>query len=176
MSNETGHAPPKAWHYADGRWSEGPDPVTEAWGQEDAIEVLTRLGYKILFDVGDSMRGGFTVWKRSVPPRHVIEAYEGELGEFFYVDAAPDIRDVCARWGPLARDSAILKFITDLTKNEFHLRGGGDDDISGVIETIARRAARGVGQAGIDPEDIVATIVETMGRRAARDIDPGDYR
>lgn len=151
MGGDRSETAPMAWHYADGRWDEGPDPVTEAWGEEDEMEVLDRLGYKVLFEVGSEGRGGFTVWKRPQPPRHLISTGPGELGEFFYVDAAPDLRDICARWAALARDAAVTGFIEGLAWKEFRFRREGEGAFANVVEAIARRVVSGVRQADEDP-------------------------
>ena len=45
---------------------------------------------------------------------------------FFYVAAAPDARDICARWAGLARDKVIIDVFDDLTGNRTDLEITGD--------------------------------------------------
>jgi hypothetical protein len=137
----------RAWHYAEGKWAEGPDPVSEAWAADgwkgSGVEALKRLGYVLDFEVGShEYNGGFAVWKRHDPPRHVIAAGMEDLGEFFYVDASPDLREICARWAQLARDVVLIELIQEVQRHEGYIADYEDD----VVATIARKATHGAGQ------------------------------
>jgi hypothetical protein len=51
---------------------------------------------------------------------------QDEDTRFFYVSAAPEARDICARWAALARDKVITDVLDDLTGNTTDLDITGD--------------------------------------------------
>lgn len=127
-----------AWQYANGAWTEGADPVMDAWeavnwaGGEGAI--LGKLDYQKLFEVGERPAGGaFEVWARSLAPRHVFVSESDDLIRFVYVDAYPDVLALAAQWSPLVRDVALLQLIRGLWES---------GDRHGLVEQIVRRAGQ----------------------------------
>jgi hypothetical protein len=122
-----------AWHYKQGQWVTGPDPVWAAWTDGDEESMFLRLGYRELFSVGDRFGAGFTVWEHGDRSRHVIATGIDECTRFFYVDEAPAVRDICARWAAVARDEIITSLISDLL-----------DPDSRLTESVIRRAVRGL--------------------------------
>lgn len=115
----------KAWHYSDGKWVLGDDPVTDALLASQADErtdaVLRKLGYMDMIRVGQPWRAGFVLWEREEDGSALIITGVDEDTRFFYVAAAPDARDICARWAALARDKTINDVFDDLTGNETDL-------------------------------------------------------
>ncbi|MBC6458398.1 hypothetical protein [Actinomadura sp. HBU206391] len=122
----------RALHYSAGQWTEGADPVMDAWrdaklgtSEEDLLE---SLGYEPIFEIGSRpFGGGFAVWRRPQGPRHVIAVNDDHLTEYLYVEATPDLMDICTRWATLARDAAITELLSH------H---------SGMWEELVRRSVR----------------------------------
>jgi hypothetical protein len=122
----------KAWHYSDGRWTLGDDPLMDALLAAQVIdklagqpEVLPKLGYVHLLNVGQRWQAGFELWEHAHGSALIITG-EDEATRFFYVAAAPDARDICARWATLARDKAITDAFDDLTGDATDLDITGD--------------------------------------------------
>lgn len=89
----------KAWHYSDGKWVLGDDPLMDAQAAD-----LFSLGYKQRLSVGMRWQAGFDLYEREDGSALIMTG----TGERFYVAAAPDARDICARWAALTRDKVII--------------------------------------------------------------------
>jgi hypothetical protein len=117
----------KAWHYSDGKWELGDDPLLDALLDAQATDqrlraphVLRRLGYLQILRLGVRWQAGFELWEGEDGSALIITG-EHEDTRFFYVAAAPDARDICARWAALARDKVITDVFDDLTGNHTDL-------------------------------------------------------
>ena len=122
----------KAWHYSDGKWALGYDPLLDAMLDAQAAnrrtpttDVLRKLGYLEIFSVGQRWQAGFELWEREDGSALIITGLDEDT-RFFYVAAAPDARDICARWAALARDKVITDVFDDLIGNATHLDITGD--------------------------------------------------
>lgn len=123
----------KAWHYSDGKWALGDDPLldallaSQAAGQPARIsDVLRKLGYEQLLKVGMRWQAGFELYEREEDGSALIITGVDEDTRYFYVAAAPDARDICARWAGLTRDKVITDVLDDLTGNATDLEITGD--------------------------------------------------
>ncbi|MEU9839723.1 hypothetical protein AB0C69_10935 [Actinomadura sp. NPDC048032] len=132
-----------ALHYASGQWTNGPDVVMEAWHNTDSAPSETvlrqRLEYEELFEVGDRYNGGFAAWAREDSPRYVLAVGDDHLTEYIYPATLPDLYDLAARWSPLVRDQALLRFLKDIQASERHMEPYEAD----VLTNIGRRIAQG---------------------------------
>jgi hypothetical protein len=61
----------KAWHYSDGKWLLGDDPLIDALldaqstdSRTPTTDVLRKLGYLEIFSVGQRWQAGFELWER----------------------------------------------------------------------------------------------------------------
>jgi hypothetical protein len=114
----------KAWHYSDGKWTLGDDPMLDLlldvqvtdkhFGPDDALRAL---GYEQLLSVGNRWQAGFELYECEDGSALIITG-EDEDTRCFYVAAAPDARDICARWAGLTRDKMIMDTFNDLTGND----------------------------------------------------------
>lgn len=122
----------KAWHYSDGKWALGDDPLLDALLDAQVVDqrtrptdVLRRLGYMDILNVGQRWQAGFELWEREDGSALIITGQDEDTRSF-YVAAAPDARDICARWAALARDKVIIYVFDDLTGNRTDLEITGD--------------------------------------------------
>jgi hypothetical protein len=60
----------KAWHYSDGKWALGDDPLLDALLDAQAADqraptpaVLRKLEYLKIFSVGQRWQAGFELWE-----------------------------------------------------------------------------------------------------------------
>jgi len=83
-------------------------------------DVLHKLGYLEIFRVGMRWQAGFELWEREDGSALIITGMDEDT-RFFYVKAAPDARDICARWAALTRDKVIIDVFDDLTGNSTDL-------------------------------------------------------
>jgi hypothetical protein len=122
----------KAWHYSDGKWILEDDPLMDALMDAQAADqrthppdALHELGYLEIFSVGQRWQAGFELWEREDGSALIITGVDEDTRRF-YVAAAPDARDICARWATLARDKVITDIFDDLTGNRTDLDITGD--------------------------------------------------
>jgi hypothetical protein len=119
----------KAWHYSDGKWALGDDPVLDALLDAQAgdrpTDVLRKLGHLEIFSVGHLWQAGFELWEREDGSALIMTGMD-EDARFFYVAAAPDAREICVRWAALTRDKVIIDVLYDLTGTTTDLDITGD--------------------------------------------------
>ena len=139
MSEET--APPKnrAWHYADGKWTLGDDPVRDEWAAAgwtpNEERFLLGLGYELLLSVGVRYIGGLHLWGKADGSALIATGVE-EAIRYWYVASAPDAMDICARWGALVRDCVLTDVIDDIA---------GNDTDGKLLEGIILRISKALG-------------------------------
>lgn len=115
----------KAWHYGDGKWVLGDDPLRDAQARTRATDMPHKLGYELLLSVGMRWQAGFELYEREDGSALIITGVDEDT-RYFYIAAAPDARDICARWAALARDKVITDAFDDLTGNATDLDITGD--------------------------------------------------
>lgn len=152
----------RAWHYSEGNWTLGANPVLDAYldsdkrdsvsvkmirklaGRTTPVEAVIRsLGYMEILRVGVRFQAGFDLWEHEDGSALIVTG-EDEDTRFFYVSAAPDARDICARWAALTRDKVIIDIVDDLT--------GISTDLNITGDAITRIQAL-LGNSGRPPDD-----------------------
>jgi hypothetical protein len=138
MSEKTDRPKNRAWHYAEGKWTLGDDPVMDeraAAGWPDEERFLLRLGYDLLLSVGVRYIGGLQLWGKADGSAFIATGTD-EAIRYWYVASAPDAMEICVRWGALARDCVLTDLVDDIA---------GNDTDGKLLEGIMVRIAKALG-------------------------------
>lgn len=121
MSEETDGPRKRAWHYADGKWTLGDDPLMDQQAADgwalDEQRFFLRVGYDLLLSVGVRAIGGLELWGKADGSAFIATGTD-EAIRYWYVASAPDAMDICARWGALGRDCVLTDLVDDIAGND----------------------------------------------------------